>query len=137
MGCLHSMVETSILLSGPAGEQREGRKRLLSQSNLCVVSVEGSDLLFQWNKKGNREFVTGYADEGAVTVSNPVHFALPAQSSWLPPLAACPAKHRHGKQKWHRLPAFLVLLVAPRVPGMLFPEGWSFLRVTCADLREK
>lgn len=68
---LHSMVKTSMLLSGPAGEERRVKEKLLSQSNLHVVSVEGSDLLFQWNKKGNREFVTGYADEGAVTVSNP------------------------------------------------------------------
>ena len=72
MGRLHGVLKTSILLSGPAeGGERKAREQLSSQSNLCVASAEGGDLLFRVEQKGNREFVTGYVDEGAMTVSNP------------------------------------------------------------------
>lgn len=70
--------------------ERRARERLLPRSNLRVASAEAGDLLFRVEQKGNGEFVTGYVDEGAMTVSNPVYFVPQEQSVWFLPLPAPP-----------------------------------------------
>lgn len=53
------------------GGERRASEKLSSQSNLRIASAEEGDLLYRVEQKGNREFVTGYVEEGAMTVSNP------------------------------------------------------------------
>lgn len=85
----------------------ERRARELPQSNLRVASAEAGDLLFRVEQKGNGEFVTGYVDEGAMTVSNPCTSCL-EQSEWflpLPPLAGSSARTGLGSRSGTRAAA--------------------------------
>lgn len=102
--------------------ERRVREKFLPQSNLHVASAEASDLLFHVEQKGNGEFVTGYVDEGAMTVSNPVYFMPQEQSAWFLPMPPPPGSGWEAEVA-PALPVSLSASVAPRVQTILFPDG--------------
>lgn len=109
--------------------ERRVREKLLPLSNLCVASAEAGDLLFRVEQKGNGEFVTGYVDEGAMTVSNPVYFVPQEQSAWFLPLPAPPPGPGWEAEVTPAPPVPL----SPLVQTILFPDVDPFVTVPPAQ----